>query len=139
MDLSELWAIFSPGFAGAVFGAGWWFWVDAVVCSSVTVSFVHYLPGTYLRFFGGADVQLREEGGHRLLSLRRRRVEVEALAFLCLCCFLCLSGSICGPINSRFTRDHWTFSLDWSCWCLAMCVCVDQWTNLLDGALGVRL
>ncbi|CAL8997232.1 unnamed protein product [Prunus brigantina] len=47
MDLSELWAIFGPGVAGAVFGAGWWFWVDAVVCSSVKVSFVHYLPGIF--------------------------------------------------------------------------------------------
>nr|DAD29677.1 TPA_asm: hypothetical protein HUJ06_031145 [Nelumbo nucifera] len=45
MDLGELWAIFALGFAGAVFGAGWWFWVDAVVCSSVKVGFVHYLPG----------------------------------------------------------------------------------------------
>ena len=49
MDLTELWAIFGPGVAGAVFGAGWWFWVDAVVCSSVKVSFVHYLPGTLSR------------------------------------------------------------------------------------------
>ncbi|MBA0607813.1 hypothetical protein Godav_020077 [Gossypium davidsonii] len=47
MDLGELWAIFSPGVAGAVFGAGWWFWVDAVVCSSVNISFVHYLPGIF--------------------------------------------------------------------------------------------
>ncbi|KAK4767298.1 hypothetical protein SAY86_015048 [Trapa natans] len=47
MDLAELWAIFGPGVAGAVFGAGWWFWVDAVVCSSVKVSFVHYLPGIF--------------------------------------------------------------------------------------------
>ncbi|KAK8507705.1 hypothetical protein V6N13_025360 [Hibiscus sabdariffa] len=47
MDLGELWAIFGPGIAGAVFGAGWWFWVDAVVCDAVTVSFVHYLPGIF--------------------------------------------------------------------------------------------
>ncbi|KAI7745876.1 hypothetical protein M8C21_007297 [Ambrosia artemisiifolia] len=47
MELSELWAIFGPGVAGAVFGAGWWFWVDAVVCSSVQVSFLHYLPGIF--------------------------------------------------------------------------------------------
>jgi hypothetical protein len=45
MDLPELWAILGPAVAGAVFGTGWWFWIDAVVCSSVTVSFVHYLPG----------------------------------------------------------------------------------------------
>ncbi|KAI5589157.1 hypothetical protein POPTR_005G171901v4 [Populus trichocarpa] len=47
MDLPELWAIFGPGVAGAVFGAGWWFWIDAVVCGSVTVSVVHYLPGIF--------------------------------------------------------------------------------------------
>ncbi|MFS7983653.1 hypothetical protein Hanom_Chr11g00977021 [Helianthus anomalus] len=47
MDVSELWAIFGPGIAGAVFGAGWWFWVDAVVCSAVKVSFLHYLPGIF--------------------------------------------------------------------------------------------
>ncbi|GJZ07755.1 transmembrane protein 50 [Tanacetum coccineum] len=47
MDLAELWAIFGPGVAGAVFGSGWWFWVDAVVCSSVKVSFLHYLPGIF--------------------------------------------------------------------------------------------
>nr|VDD44851.1 unnamed protein product [Brassica oleracea] len=45
MDLAELWAIFGPGFSGAVFGTGWWFWVDAVVCSSIQVPFLHYLPG----------------------------------------------------------------------------------------------
>ncbi|CAI9764056.1 unnamed protein product [Fraxinus pennsylvanica] len=47
MDLAELWTIFGPGVAGAVFGAGWWFWVDAVFCSSVKVPFVHYLPGIF--------------------------------------------------------------------------------------------
>ncbi|KAL0438024.1 UNVERIFIED_CONTAM: hypothetical protein Slati_2285400 [Sesamum latifolium] len=47
MDLSELLAIFGPGVSGAVFGTGWWFWVDAVVCSSVKVPFVHYLPGIF--------------------------------------------------------------------------------------------
>ncbi|OIT35898.1 stromal 70 kda heat shock-related protein, chloroplastic [Nicotiana attenuata] len=47
MDFPELWAIFGPGVSGAVFGAGWWFWVDAVVCSSVKVSFLHYLPGIF--------------------------------------------------------------------------------------------
>lgn len=46
MDVTELWAIFGPGVAGAVFGAGWWFWVDAVVCSAVKISFIHYLPGS---------------------------------------------------------------------------------------------
>ncbi|KAK9111778.1 hypothetical protein Scep_019297 [Stephania cephalantha] len=51
MDLGELWAIFGPGVSGAVFGAGWWFWVDAVVCSAVKVSFVHYLPARGNRFY----------------------------------------------------------------------------------------
>ena len=50
MDLPEVWAVFGHGVAGAVFGAGWWFWIDAVVCSSVKVSFVHYLPVTSLSF-----------------------------------------------------------------------------------------
>jgi hypothetical protein len=44
-NFSVLWEIAGPGVAGAVFGAGWWFWVDAVVCSSVKISFLHYLPG----------------------------------------------------------------------------------------------
>ncbi|KAJ6819696.1 transmembrane protein 50A [Iris pallida] len=46
-NCSLMWDIFGPGVAGAVFGAGWWFWVDAVVCSSVKVSFLHYLPGIF--------------------------------------------------------------------------------------------
>eukprot|EP00252_Welwitschia_mirabilis_P010634 TRINITY_DN24021_c0_g1_i1.p1 TRINITY_DN24021_c0_g1~~TRINITY_DN24021_c0_g1_i1.p1 ORF type:complete len:139 (+),score=15.24 TRINITY_DN24021_c0_g1_i1:206-622(+) len=50
MEFSEMWAIFGPGLAGAVFGAGWWIWVDAVVCSSVKVSFLHYLPGIFASF-----------------------------------------------------------------------------------------
>eukprot|EP00897_Mesotaenium_endlicherianum_P004266 jgi/Mesen1/3868/ME000207S02885 len=45
--LEEVWQRFGPGLAGAVFGMGWWFWVDAVVCSKVTVPFVHYLPGIF--------------------------------------------------------------------------------------------
>ncbi|KAL5205815.1 hypothetical protein ABZP36_034024 [Zizania latifolia] len=44
-NLALLWGIIGPGVSGAVFGAGWWFWVDAVVCSAVQVSFLHYLPG----------------------------------------------------------------------------------------------
>ncbi|KAG0497606.1 hypothetical protein HPP92_002297 [Vanilla planifolia] len=45
-----LWGVFGPGVAGAVFAAGWWFWVDAVVCSAVKVSFLHYLPGIFASF-----------------------------------------------------------------------------------------
>ncbi|KAF1871263.1 hypothetical protein Lal_00020055 [Lupinus albus] len=47
MELIELWAIFGPGVSGAVFGAAWWIWLDAVVCSSTTVPFLHYLPGIF--------------------------------------------------------------------------------------------
>ncbi|KAL9298034.1 hypothetical protein ACSQ67_023930 [Phaseolus vulgaris] len=47
MDVLELWAIFGPGVAGTVFGVGWWIWLDAVVCSSITVPFLHYLPGIF--------------------------------------------------------------------------------------------
>ncbi|CAL0319378.1 unnamed protein product [Lupinus luteus] len=47
MELLELWAIFGPGVSGAVFGAAWWIWLDAVVCSSTTVPFLHYLPGIF--------------------------------------------------------------------------------------------
>lgn len=50
MEFAEIWAIFGPGLAGAVFGAGWWIWVDAVVCSSVKISFLHYLPGIFASF-----------------------------------------------------------------------------------------
>ncbi|EFJ13682.1 hypothetical protein SELMODRAFT_410867 [Selaginella moellendorffii] len=42
---SDVWSALGPSLAGAVFGAGWWFWVDAIVCSNVTVPFVQYLPG----------------------------------------------------------------------------------------------
>ena len=45
MGLPELWTWLGPGLAGAVFGGGWWFWVDAVVCSDIRVPFLHYLPG----------------------------------------------------------------------------------------------
>ncbi|OAE22178.1 hypothetical protein AXG93_3271s1210 [Marchantia polymorpha subsp. ruderalis] len=43
----QVWASLGPGIAGAVFGGGWWFWVDAVVCSAITVPFLHYLPGIF--------------------------------------------------------------------------------------------
>lgn len=36
---------YGPGISGALFGAGWWFWVDAVACNSNKVPFVQYLPG----------------------------------------------------------------------------------------------
>ncbi|KAL0912346.1 hypothetical protein M5K25_018312 [Dendrobium thyrsiflorum] len=46
-SFTMLWEIIGPGVAGAVFATGWWFWVDAVVCSAVKVSFLHYLPGIF--------------------------------------------------------------------------------------------
>eukprot|EP00898_Chlorokybus_atmophyticus_P007375 jgi/Chlat1/7639/Chrsp64S07113 len=36
---------YGPGLAGAVCGAGWWIWLDAVLCNDRTVPFLHYLPG----------------------------------------------------------------------------------------------
>lgn len=34
-----------PSFAGAFFGAGWWFFVDSVAVSSSHIPFSQYLPG----------------------------------------------------------------------------------------------
>ncbi|PSC73905.1 transmembrane 50-like protein [Micractinium conductrix] len=34
-----------PAIAGGLFGAGWWFWVDAVAVSSTHKPFSQYLPG----------------------------------------------------------------------------------------------
>lgn len=61
-NLLAAWPVVGPGVAGAVFGAGWWFWVDAVVCSAAAVPFLHYLPGT-------RPVPVR-----RLRDLRHRRL-----------------------------------------------------------------
>ncbi|KAK9848556.1 hypothetical protein WJX84_001365 [Apatococcus fuscideae] len=36
---------YGPGLSGALFGAGWWFWVDACAASGVNIPFVQYLPG----------------------------------------------------------------------------------------------
>ncbi|PWA45218.1 transmembrane protein 50 [Artemisia annua] len=35
------------GVAVGTFGSGWRFWVDTVVCGSVKVSFLYYLPGIF--------------------------------------------------------------------------------------------
>lgn len=50
MEFAEIWARFGPGLSGAVFGVAWWIWVDAVVCSSVKISFLYYLPGIFASF-----------------------------------------------------------------------------------------
>ena len=36
---------YGPGISGALFGGGWWFWVDACAASHTQVPFVQYLPG----------------------------------------------------------------------------------------------
>ncbi|KAK9809248.1 hypothetical protein WJX72_012057 [[Myrmecia] bisecta] len=36
---------YGPGVSGALFGAAWWFWVDACAASDTKVPFVQYLPG----------------------------------------------------------------------------------------------
>jgi len=36
---------YGPGFSGALFGAGWWFYVDAVTNSTTTIPFIQFLPG----------------------------------------------------------------------------------------------
>lgn len=45
----QLWndkaAAYGPTISGALFGGGWWFWVDAVAASQTNVPFVQYLPG----------------------------------------------------------------------------------------------
>ena len=69
-NLLAAWPVVGPGVAGAVFGAGWWFWVDAVVCSAAAVPFLHYLPGTYAR---GARSPQASSLPSRLPSLRASR------------------------------------------------------------------
>nr|BAD09567.1 hypothetical protein [Oryza sativa Japonica Group] len=54
-NLALLRGILGPGVAGAVFGVGWWFWVDAVVCSAVQVSFLHYLPADIIIFIKSSE------------------------------------------------------------------------------------
>ncbi len=36
---------YGPGISGALFGGGWWFWVDACAASGTQVPFLQYLPG----------------------------------------------------------------------------------------------
>ncbi|KAG1366980.1 hypothetical protein COCNU_13G007700 [Cocos nucifera] len=46
-NLSLMWEIMGPDITGIMFGVGWWFWVNTVICSTVKVSFLHYLPGIF--------------------------------------------------------------------------------------------
>eukprot|EP01024_Parvocaulis_polyphysoides_P024585 TRINITY_DN22487_c0_g2_i6.p2 TRINITY_DN22487_c0_g2~~TRINITY_DN22487_c0_g2_i6.p2 ORF type:complete len:159 (-),score=19.46 TRINITY_DN22487_c0_g2_i6:313-789(-) len=41
--IEERLKLYGPGISGVLFGAGWWFWIDAVVMHSVP--FPQYLPG----------------------------------------------------------------------------------------------
>ncbi|OIT35900.1 hypothetical protein A4A49_24000 [Nicotiana attenuata] len=59
-------------------------------------------------------------------------MQVEAVAFYCICRILCVSGSISWAIDTRRTRKIWSFSLDRSCRCSAMCACFNQRADLLD-------
>lgn len=52
--------------------------------------------------------------------------QVEALAFLGLCCILCLAGCFSGPLDTRLASEIWSFSLDRYCRCLTVCVCLNQ-------------
>ena len=58
-------------------------------------------------------------------------LQVEALAFLCLCCIVCLSGCIRGLVGTRFTSEIWPSCVDRSCRCLAVRVCVDKVNDVL--------
>ncbi|AAF79798.1 T32E20.29 [Arabidopsis thaliana] len=137
MDLAELWAIFGPGFSGAVFGTGWWFWVDAVVCSSIQVPFVHYLPGIFASL--GAlmfncvrkediDYSPYDEGEWRLKLWLFHSVcrSIEAVAFHSVCRSICFLSCFCWLADSRFGCEDWAFNLDWCGWCLSMCICIDK-------------
>ncbi|KAH8515979.1 hypothetical protein H0E87_004407 [Populus deltoides] len=141
MDLPELWAILGPAVAGAVFGTGWWFWIDAVVCSSVTVSFVHYLPGIFASIAAlmfncvrkeDIDYSPYEEGEWSVFFVKSAAMlsdfqpNIEALAFLCICRLLCLFSSISGFVDSRFNCQNRAFSVDRNCWRFAVCVRADK-------------
>ncbi|XP_022887939.1 uncharacterized protein LOC111403603 isoform X2 [Olea europaea var. sylvestris] len=115
MDIVELWVIFGPGVAGAVFGAGWWFWVDAVVCSSVKVSFVHYLPGIFASL---AALMFNSVKKDDVIDQYSPYDEGE--------------WSFGWPIDTRCSGEDWPFSMDRSCWCFSMCVCINKWSDVLD-------
>ena len=36
---------YGTGVSGALFGAGWWVWIDAVTCAYRKIPFAHHLPG----------------------------------------------------------------------------------------------
>ena len=44
-DAGAQFAEYGTGVAGALFGAGWWVWIDAVTCAYRKIPFAHHLPG----------------------------------------------------------------------------------------------
>ena len=53
-------------------------------------------------------------------------MQVEAVAIYCICCIVCVFGCISWSTDSRCAGKIWSFSLDRSCRCSAMCVCLNQ-------------
>ena len=53
-------------------------------------------------------------------------MQVEAVAIYCICCIVCVFGCISWSIDSRCAGKIWSFSLDRSCRCSAVCVCLNQ-------------
>ncbi|XP_073052743.1 uncharacterized protein [Primulina eburnea] len=111
MDFVEVLAIFGPGISGAVFGVGWWFWVDAVVCSVVKVPFVHYLPGIFASFAA-------------LMFNCVKKEDIDYSPYD--------EGEWSWHIDTRCDGDNRSFSMDRRCRCSSMCVCADQRADLLD-------
>ncbi|GMI89613.1 hypothetical protein HRI_002630600 [Hibiscus trionum] len=130
MEIGELWAIFGPGVAGAVFGAGWWFWVDAVVCSSVNVPFLHYLPGIFASIAAlmfncvrreDIDYSPYDDGEWRL----------KLWLFLAyVVSFVSLAASVGLLIQESVPVDRY-------CRCLTVRVRFSQWADILDCTLRI--
>ena len=53
-------------------------------------------------------------------------MQVETVAIYCICCIVCVFGCISWSIDSRCAGKIWSFSLDRSCRCSAVCVCLNQ-------------
>ena len=43
---------YGPGMSGALFGAGWWFWVDACAASGVNIPFVQVIGNQCMHVAG---------------------------------------------------------------------------------------
>lgn len=78
-----------------LFGAGWWFWVDAVACSSVKIPFAQYLPGL-VATFALVMVRLGWGGAHSGC------LEMQLVTHHCLASRL-LQADKCTPAPCRST------------------------------------